>query len=224
MNRRRSLQWGLALGLLALTLSLPWFWPPESERSPASQPKSSDSPAAPTSPSRQEAASPSKEADLRDWLRDESLRVGTTDENPDLTLTRLRERAERLTETDLKSLEILALDPGGNGDQRFLSVEMIAMSPLEQSAEALGRIAVAQSPSRPIEPLLESALRARALEGLGAHSSPIGREVLRKSLERLDESFLIDRAQRALLAAEEKVPPPEEQDRSALDQLLRSGP
>lgn len=215
--------------ILGAALALPWIWPPEAVNPEGSAPEGLREPASEAAPAprrettpREPAARPSGSDDLKSWIEAEALRVGALDDNPNESLRRMGKRAEALKAPEVPALEALALENGREGDRRFLAVELLALSPLPESARALGRIAISGRPAQPLEPALETALRARALEGLGSHRSSEGRKVLRASLGRLDESFLVDRAQRALHAAEGAVAPPHEQDTRALETILKT--
>lgn len=213
----------LAAGLiLTAAIALPWLFPPGEGtregvpplRQPAANPQT---PHGQDVPAQQQAPEPE---DVQAWVAQEAIQIGALHDDPSESMERLQKKAGALSGEDIRALEALALENGREGDRRFLAVELLTMNAAPESARSLERIAVSSRPQRPLEPQLETALRARAIEGLGSHRSGIGQELLKKSLARLDESFLLDRAHRALLATEGAARSPEEQDQEALGRLL----
>lgn len=219
----------IALFVLFLVAVMPWLLPlkhsSELPRDPASTGSTSSSPETQDKPAArppEETSDPAAAAlSLKDWMSWQAQRIGQPDENPEKTQATLKAKARSLNVRDIKDLENWVLETDRNGDERFLAVEMLVLNPRLESAESLGRILMTPESSRTSEPALENILRARAVEGLGAHPRQEATRILRDSLYRVSDRSLIDRGERALEARKRTVASPSEQDRQALGALLK---
>lgn len=163
-----------------------------------------------------------EERDIAVFLRSEAARVGQVDENPERTKEQLRDLAASLSPQDITILTEKALDPGVDGDERFLAAYLIAEKRNGDPYAALKRMAMAPIAHGLGERVrdMEMQVRAQAIEGLGRLRNDTRAErALKEVAVRSEEAFLRDRAQRSLHEWRTGKPV-EEQDREALEKLL----
>lgn len=163
---------------------------------------------------------------LEKKLHQEAALVARLDSAPDDTEQRLQDWAHTLSTKELEQLEQAALNTQKPQDDRFLAVMLMAWSKKAEALENLKDIALSEidpflSPNRMGE--FERILRMQAIDGmidLPAHDEHIER-TLQAVVARTGDSSIADRANRALWALRGAAPIPEEQDRKALEELLK---
>ena len=159
-------------------------------------------------------------------LHQEATLVGRPDTAPDDTEERLQEWAHTLSAKELEQLEQAALNIKKPQDDRFLAVMLMAWSKKAEALEHLKDIALAEidpflSPNRMGD--FERILRMQAIDGmidLPAHDEHI-EKTLQAVVARAGDSSIADRANRALWALRGDAPIPQEQDKKALEELLK---
>lgn len=219
MNRK--LIYSLALLLIGVGLVIKLQTAPKKELQENSQPhplstqssngNSSDSPIL--------QPPPNQPANLQN-IAQLATQIGKITNNPGEISRQLQLYADQLNSSEVLELKSQALSEQLNMDIRFMSVELIGLS--QQSpdrSQALSEIALA-SWSEGKNPTLtdyEKVLRAQAIEHL--YNSKSQQELLHISSS-TPSPFLKDRALRSLAALKGKAPSPEQQDRSAIGELL----
>ena len=161
------------------------------------------------------AAATSQETPLMAKLREEGLNVGQT-QDPAAAQKALEDLAAQVTSEDVISLRNKSLDSSVSTDERALIIQILTLSPLKEAQEALLDIATSAAPERGEERknLEEGVLRAQAVEGLKSEES------LSEVIKRTSNSFVSDRAQRALNHLAKGSPSPKEQDEKALKKVI----
>jgi hypothetical protein len=152
-----------------------------------------------------------------EMIHKESESISQLNEHPEEVQHRLKELADQVQEDHVVVLKEKALDTSLNGDERFLSVYILGESRLPKAQEILEQIADTPIPHSKESRLTaqEEIIRGQAIESLREPAS------LRRVLERADNKFLTDRAQRTLSFREGKTTnSPEKQDQEALGKLL----
>ncbi|MBX7231134.1 MAG: hypothetical protein K1X29_03510 [Bdellovibrionales bacterium] len=135
------------------------------------------------------------------FVKMESLRVGTPDENPKQSFKRLKSVASGLNNNDVENLKNISLDRKYNNEQRFLSVYLLALAENPQVAGALMSVALdpleTKDKSSPTY-AEELMIRTQALEGI-AKVDPRGRKSrLAEFLKKQDNAFLAEQAKRLI--------------------------
>lgn len=161
------------------------------------------------------AATTSQETPLMAKLREEALNVGQT-QDPAAAQKALEELAAQVTAEDVMALRNKSLDSSISTDERALIVQVLTLSPLPEAQEALLDIAASTAPERGEDRmnLEEGVLRAQAVEALKSQES------LSEVIKRTSNSFVADRAQRALNHLAKGSPTPKEQDEKALKKVI----
>jgi hypothetical protein len=161
------------------------------------------------------AAAIPQETPLMSKLREEAQNVGQT-QDPVAAQKALEDLAAQVTSEDVISLRNKSLDSTVNTDERALTVQVLTLSPLKEAQDALLDIAASQAPERGEDRknLEEGVLRAQAVEGLKSEES------LSEVIKRTSNSFVADRAQRALNHLAKGSPSPKEQDEKALKKVI----
>ena len=163
---------------------------------------------------------------VEEKLRQEASLVGRMDSAPEDTEERLQKWAHTLSKEELEQLEETALDIKKPQDDRFLAVMLMAWSEKAEALENLKDIALAE-----IDPYLtpnrrgdfERILRMQAVDGmidLPVHTQNIAK-TLQSVAANTGDSTIADRANRALSALHEEAQSPKEQDKAALEKLLK---
>lgn len=173
-------------------------------------------------------ALPAKNSDLEEspfkieFQREVAL-SSRIDPDPERSERRLDLLAAKISSEDQRFLKKIVMDPEANGDHRAVAEEILGRSPSSESylEEIAGRELADWKNSQRND--FERALSARAIEHLGHLPSAEAENSLRKLTQKLQDSFLVDRAHRALLARTGKVPSPEAQDQEALKVLTSRG-
>jgi len=160
------------------------------------------------------AAAPENFAAL---FKEETTMISQPNDNPEEVQKRLDHLAGKMQESDVKVLQENALNPKINGDQRFLSVYILGKSHLQKAQESLEAIASAPFPEirEARMTVQEEIIRGQAVESIRQV------DMIKRVLSRSDNNFINDRAQRNLMFLEGKASSPEQQDQSALTQLLK---
>lgn len=150
-----------------------------------------------------------------------ATQIGKITNNPDEISRQLQHYADQLSPSEILDLKHQALTEKINMDVRFMCVELIGLSARSQvRTQALSEIAMSpwSEGKNPTLTDYEKVLRAQAIEHL--YNSKSQQELLRIS-HSTPSPFLKDRALRSISALKGKGPSPEEQDRSALGELLK---
>ena len=159
-------------------------------------------------------------------LRNEASNVGRMDAAPDGTEVRLQEWAQTLSATELEQLEKAALNIEKPQDDRFLAVMLMAWSEKAEALENLKDIALAE-----IDPFLspnrlgdfERVLRMQAVDGMidiPGQGENIARTLQSVAASTADTT-IADRAYRALASVQGEAKSPEQQDKEAMEALLK---
>ncbi|HEY8271380.1 MAG TPA: hypothetical protein VIG33_10875 [Pseudobdellovibrionaceae bacterium] len=151
-------------------------------------------------------------------VKNEAVAMSQLNDHPEEVEKRLKDLAEKMQEADVPELQATALNTSLNGDQRFLSVYILGESSLPKAQESLETIATAPIPTMSEARLTnqEEIIRSQAVESLRQPES------LKRVLAQVNNSFVVDRAQRSLLYREGKVSrAPEQQDQEALSKLIK---
>ena len=146
------------------------------------------------------------------------------DEHPEMTERKLKSRAQRMSPDELQSLYQKVLNPQLAGDDRWLAVYLLSLSEEKNSISLLEDVVLSPTPTaqHDLRAEFEKSLRAQAIEGLQNQTDKKkAASSLHKLTQKLDDGFLLDRAQRALSYLENGTPPLEEQDRKALENLVQ---
>lgn len=205
--------------------ALTWLFrspdPHELRPAPAAKTDSTAAPAASGS-AKPVVAMTDAAAELPPQIQEEVLRAGQPDPDPLASERRLDRLALELKPEEIQLLSRFVRDFAADGDQRAVGVELLARSPSEAALAALESIALTPVPQlgEPRREGFERALRARALEGLGSHPLDGAGKALQHVASSTDDSFLLDRARRALSARNGQAPEPAKQDNDALRKLL----
>jgi len=161
---------------------------------------------------------------LEKILKEEKNLLGRVDPDPKASFLRLKTIAENLETADLNLLKIKALDESINGDERFLSIYLLAYNGKDISLDSLQNIALSLVPAPESQNQglrdLEIQIRAQAIEGLSRfYGNERAKAILEKAAEMQNEAFLRDRANRALYSwrTQNSI---ENQDKTALEKLL----
>jgi hypothetical protein len=159
-------------------------------------------------------------------LREESLKIGKVDGDPEETEKKLQAWARSLSSDDLKELALQAISLDVPQDTRFLAVMLLGWSEKFEALSHLTDIALAEidpflSPNRSGD--FERILRMQAVDGI--LKLPISAQDSERSLSsiaaRSGQSSLVDRAHRALWALRGQALQPSEQDQEALGKVLQ---
>jgi len=173
-------------------------------------------PAAETVPFDQ-VQSAEKSAEFAKLVQKEAETISQLNDHPEEVQKRLKDLANQMRDADVETLQKSALNASLKGDERFLSVYILAESNLPKAQESLEAIATAPIPKMQEARLTnqEEILRVQAVESLRQADS------IKRVLAQTDNSYISDRAQRNLAYREKKVSSsPEQQDQAALTQLL----
>lgn len=185
------------------------------------QPLSTPSTSAPTQQTEK------KKIPLKEFVHNESARVGEVDDHPELTELKLKDYAYALTKEECGELAAMVLDQKTQADQRLLAAYLLSEVQGEQAIPALSKIALSKIPATPNERANdeERSFRALAVEGLGKIiSSKDAEKVLREvaSPSAQPDAFLNDRAERALYGIQKgSSHEPEIQDKEALEKIMK---
>lgn len=162
---------------------------------------------------------------LEKKLHQEASLIARIDSAPENTEERLQVWARSLSADDLKQLEKKALDISQPQDDRFLAVMLMGWSEKVEALDSLEDIALSEidpflSPNRMGD--FERVLRMQAVDGmLDLPQGPNTVQALQKIASNTTETSTADRANRALWAQRGDAPAPKEQDKTALEQLLK---
>lgn len=182
----------------------------------------------PTPPSLSAKKPPTEASptEFRETFQREVRLSSRLDEHPEETERRLNLMAAKLRSEDQRFLKEIVLDTNAGGDDRAVAEEILGRSTAPSTPSLLEEIASRDwgSLKDPQRSDFERALSARAIEQLGTHPSAAAENSLKTLTQTLNDSFLVDRAHRALLARSGQVAPPEKQDLEALQALTPSGP
>ncbi|MCB0386646.1 MAG: hypothetical protein KDD43_14735 [Bdellovibrionales bacterium] len=132
-------------------------------------------------------------------MKKEATLVGQADQDPQVTLLRLKTVASQLGMDQFEKLKSLALDLSLGGDERFLSAYLLSLNGSEASMASLKGLALAPLPEKKMDSRLydqEIMIRGQALEGLA--QSTKANEHLSEFLRRQDNVPLAEHAQRLL--------------------------
>ncbi len=155
-------------------------------------------------------------------ISDEAYAISQLDEHPDQTEQKLKDVALSLEESELQQLKSKALDRKNNGDDRMLAVYLLSLSQHPHSVTLLEEIALADSEDSMESVELKQIIRAQAIEGLQNREN---KEQAVKSLnslaKQLKDSVLLERTQRALSHHLHGTPKVEDQDKKALEALVK---
>lgn len=119
-------------------------------------------------------------------------------DTPEIEEQKIIERASKLSPKEIQDLKVNSLDTSLNQDLRFESIYLLSQNP--KAAKELAEIVLTPIPDSLKNRLLdfENILRAQAIEGIQnsnnkIHSQKILAEIIKKS----DNTFLIERSQKA---------------------------
>lgn len=147
-------------------------------------------------------------------------------ENPEAADQEISRLAESLSDAQLKELTTLVLSRHKSGDEKLLATELLARSPNANSIDSLNEIILTPPQDISKNPSIQEEQRAfqmLAIEGIANKTDfkDLAKKDLAQLLPKINDTALGDRIHRSLWALEGKAPTPEEQDRAALEQLLR---
>ncbi len=165
-------------------------------------------------------------ADLPGLLQKEAALIGRIDSQPEDTLERLQKWAQNFNYNQINELQKIALDIQKPQDDRFLAVMLIGWSRKPEALENLKVIALAKvdsflSPNRLGD--FENIIRMQAIDGmisLQARTEDL-LETLKIVASKSDDSNIADRSHRAIWATLGQAKKPEEQDKKALEEILK---
>ncbi len=150
--------------------------------------------------------------------------AGMMDQDPTVSEKRLNKIAENLTADEIASMAELVKSPSNDGDLRALAVDLLARNKGPRALEPLEQIIISKWPdlSDPRMIGFEQSLRGRAIEGLEGHPAQEATGNLQRALSQVQDSFLNDHGQRALLHRQGQARSVEEQDEEALRKILKN--
>lgn len=153
----------------------------------------------------------------------EAFRTGMTDQDPVASEKRLDVLAGDLTDEEIVSMAELVKQPSSNGDLRALAVDLLARNKGLSALQPLEQIIISRW-SESTDPRMqgfEQSLRARAIEGLEGHPAQQATANLQSALSQVQDTFLNDHGQRALLHRQGQARSVQEQDEEALQKILK---
>lgn len=174
-------------------------------------------------------ATSSKEEEFHNKLKIESRKIGQVSDDPQQIERQLNNWASTFSELELKILQNEALSMNLPGDERFFSVDLLARNRSALTQGLLEEIVVAPLPTqfgsdpstaRSFE--FELILRQRALDGVAEGDKKQALEAIKRVLQKTENPSIADRAHRHQAHLEGKAPTVVEQERQALQQLLKS--
>lgn len=154
----------------------------------------------------------------------ESAKLSATQKDSDALARDLDILASQLDEKKLRFLANTIKDHQADGDQRALAVDLMARNHSGLAAELLADFASSPSPqlNEPRRQEFEVLLRGMAVEGVMQAQEPTQAiRLLNNISSKTDSKFLNDRAQRALRHLSGQAPSPEQQDKKALEKLIK---
>ncbi|MEY4615954.1 MAG: hypothetical protein RJB66_914 [Pseudomonadota bacterium] len=152
--------------------------------------------------------------------------IGSLTPSPEAIDEEVSSFANRLKATQLSLLYKTVISKYKSGDEKLLAAELLARSPLPDSIEHLKNIITTAPESISGSAALQEEFRAIQLLAIeGITQKPLLRNESVKALQSLlpavDNSFMHDRIARGLSALQGKAPALEDQDREALQKLLK---
>ncbi len=165
---------------------------------------------------------PSPAAVSAEILKEAHL-AGMIDTDPNTTEKRLDNLARNLTDAEINSMAEIVKTRSMNGDLRALAADLLVRNQSTSALKPLEKIIISTWPdSIDLRSAgFEQSLRARAIEGLESHPSPQATENLRRALSQVQDTFINDHGQRALLHRQGQARSVEEQDNEALQKILK---
>lgn len=153
----------------------------------------------------------------------EASRTGMTDQDPVASEKRLDLLAGNLTDEEIISMAEVVRQPSSDGDLRALAVDLLARNKGPQALQSLEQIIISKwsESTDPRRQGFEQSLRARAIEGLEGHPAPQATARLQSALSQVQDTFLNDHGQRALLHRQGQARSVQEQDEEALQKILK---
>lgn len=153
----------------------------------------------------------------------ENLSLNVLTEAPEGTEEDLAVQASKLSGTEIKALSSKSTDSTLNGDERALSVYLLALNQSIAVVPELTSIALTpwSNQLNPRQQEEEQVIRALAIEGLERSPTSLARVSLQKIVNQSASPFLVDRAHRAILSRDGAVSSLEDQDNQALSELLK---
>ncbi len=141
---------------------------------------------------------------LEEIYQAESKRIGAKDPDPALTEKRLTEVAERLSLEEIHWLEAKALNSKEQIDGRAFATYLLGLRGKGDSAESLGRLALAEIPKKSEK--MERELKMQAVAGLARVCTKVteARDGLLDVVEKQADELLRERAHRALAGCKVK--------------------
>lgn len=134
-----------------------------------------------------------KGIDVDQWVKTEALKVGQVDTDPAQSLLRMRGVSNLLRKKDFVYLKQLALDGKANGDERFVAIYILGLSPSSRAQSALREVAVAKIPKSNSDRLYSEdvVIRAHALEAMVKRLPPAdAKQFLKDVLRRTSDPAL----------------------------------
>ncbi len=158
-------------------------------------------------------------------FKNESAQIAKIQNDPELVQKRMKKLANAMTSQNVKALYNIISDDKRDGDQRALAVELLSIKNDTTSLFVLQNFVANNTTvngstwDRKKE--LETILRAQAVESIAAYpQKDIALSTLSYLQHKVDESFLIDRINRAAANLNNKAPTLLQQDEAALKKLV----
>ena len=152
----------------------------------------------------------------------EAQKISELQNDPKLVDQKMDQLARSMSSVDLQKLSVVMQNENENGDQRALAVELIARFKTPEAITALKEFVVRRDGHSGPNREFESVLRAQAIEGIAAFpQKELALSYLNLMANQVDESFLKDRIVRSEENLKGRAPSTEQQDESALKQLVQ---
>lgn len=158
-------------------------------------------------------------------FKEEAEQIGKLQADPETAQARMRALAAKMNQQDVEDMYEVISDDRNNGDQRALAVELLSIKNDTASLIALQNFVANNTTvngtkwDRKKE--FETVLRAQAVESIAAYpQKDIALSTLSFLQSKVDESFLVDRINRAAANLSGKASPLNQQDEAALKQLV----
>jgi hypothetical protein len=173
-----------------------------------------------------EAEQSSTESFFDSQLINEAQKISQLQSDPKSVDESIDKLAHKMNSLEIKKLAILIENKNENGDNRAMGVELLSRAQSEEAMTVLKDFVATHETgagkdwNRNRE--FESVLRAQAIEGIAAYpQKDLALSYLNSLAQKVDESFLKDRIVRSEENLKGRAPPSQQQDETALKQLVQ---